>query len=60
MLEIKKGTTFIVKKIRKEFSTEEELYLDLRDNDFYGGEYSVRRMKKTGKIFLKAEVYERE
>ena len=55
-MKITEGKSFDAIKIKKRFNSEAELYEDLKDNDFYGGEYKIRHTK-TG-YHLTAEILE--
>ena len=55
-MKIAEGKSFDAIKIKKRFDSEAELYEDLKENDFYGGEYKVRHTK-TG-YHLTAEILE--
>ena len=55
-MKITEGKSFNVVKIKKRFDVEQDLYEDLKENDFYGGEYKVRHAK-TG-YHLTAEILE--
>ena len=55
-MKITEGKSFNVVKIKKRFDVEQDLYEDLKENDFYGGEYKVRH-DKTG-YHLIAEILE--
>ena len=55
-MKIAEGKSFDAIKIKKRFDSETDLYEDLKDNDFYGGEYKVRH-DKTG-YHLTAEILE--
>ena len=55
-MKITEGKSFDAIKIKKRFDSEADLYEDLKENDFYGGEYKVRHTK-TG-YHLTAEILE--
>ena len=55
-MKITEGKSFDIIRIKKRFDSEAELYEDLKENDFYGGEYKVRHTK-TG-YHLTAEILE--
>ena len=55
-MKITEGKSFDVIIVKKRFDSEADLYEDLKDNDFYGGEYKVRHTK-TG-YHLTAEILE--
>ena len=55
-MKIAEGKSFDAIKIKKRFDSEAELYEDLKENDFYGGEYKIRHTK-TG-YHLTAEILE--
>lgn len=55
-MKITEGKSFDVIRIKKRFDSETDLYEDLKENDFYGGEYKVRH-NKTG-YYLTAEILE--
>ena len=55
-MKITEGKSFDAIKIKKRFNSEAELYEDLKENDFYGGEYKSRHTK-TG-YHLTAEILE--
>ena len=55
-MKIAEGKSFNAIKIKKRFDSEAELYEDLKENDFYGGEYKIRHTK-TG-YHLTAEILE--
>ena len=44
-MKIAEGKSFDAIKIKKRFDSETDLYEDLKENDFYGGEYKVRHTK---------------
>ena len=55
-MKITEGKEYDVIIVKKRFDAEQELYEDLKENDFYGGEYKVRHTK-TG-YHLTAEILE--
>ncbi len=55
-MKITEGKSFDAIKIKKRFDSEADLYEDLKENDFYGGEYKVRH-DKAG-YHLTAEILE--
>ena len=55
-MKITEGKSFDVIRIKKRFDSEVDLYKDLKDNDFYGGEYKVRHDKTC--YHLTAEILE--
>ena len=55
-MKIAEGKSFDIIIVKKRFDSEAELYEDLKENDFYGGEYKIRHTK-TG-YHLSAEILE--
>lgn len=55
-MKITEGKEYDVIIVKKRFDAEQDLYEDLKENDFYGGEYKIRHTK-TG-YHLTAEILE--
>lgn len=56
-MKITEGKEYEVIIVKKRFDNETELYEDLKDNDFYGGEYKTRHTKNG--YYLTAEILEK-